>query len=213
MHIFKKFFTSSTKTANNKIVILYTIFRIIVVFNLVNEIMFTQRWGDIFTLILTLALFKIPQFTERLFNIEIPNLLELIIILFIFSSTILGELGDFYGYFKLWDTILHTINGFLASGVGFSLIYLLNKNTKGMNLNPLFLAIVTFCFSMTIGVLWELIEYSADRWIDIDMQKDRIIQEVNSVSIGEEKILFIILKILKKPLSKAKMSLVIILKL
>lgn len=187
MHIFKKFFTSSTKTANNKIVILYTIFRIIVVFNLVNEIMFTQRWGDIFTLILTLALFKIPQFTERLFNIEIPNLLELIIILFIFSSTILGELGDFYGYFKLWDTILHTINGFLASGVGFSLIYLLNKNTKGMNLNPLFLAIVTFCFSMTIGVLWELIEYSADRWIDIDMQKDRIIQEVNSVSIGEEK--------------------------
>ncbi|RIM89264.1 hypothetical protein BU113_14185, partial [Staphylococcus shinii] len=113
MHIFKKFFTSSTKTANNKIVILYTIFRIIVVFNLVNEIMFTQRWGDIFTLILTLALFKIPQFTERLFNIEIPNLLELIIILFIFSSTILGELGDFYGYFKLWDTILHTINGFL----------------------------------------------------------------------------------------------------
>lgn len=187
MHIFKKFFTSSTKTANNKIVILYTIFRIIVVFNLVNEIMFTQRWGDIFTLILTLALFKIPQFTERLFNIEIPNLLELIIILFIFSSTILGELGDFYGYFKLWDTILHTINGFLASGVGFSLIYLLNKNTKGMNLNPLFLAIVTFCFSMTIGVLWELVEYSADRWIDIDMQKDRIIQEVNSVSIGEEK--------------------------
>src|SRR5699024_5087543 len=182
--ILKRFFTSSTKTANNKVIAVYVIFRAIAVFMLINQIPM-QRWGDAFLLVLTLALFAMPQLVERVFNIEIPDLLELIIILFIFSSTILGELSDFYGYFKIWDTALHTLNGFLAAGVGFSLVYLLNKNTEGINLNPLFLAIVTFCFSMTIGVMWEFIEYSADRWMNMDMQKDRIVQEINSVNIGE----------------------------
>ena len=139
MHILKKMLTSSTKTANNKVIAVYIIFRAIVVFNLVNEIVFTQKWGDAFILVLTLALFTIPQITERLFNIEIPNFLELIVILFIFSSTILGELGDFYGYFNMWDTILHTINGFLASGIGFSFVYLLNKNESLISCDSHFL--------------------------------------------------------------------------
>lgn len=186
MNILKKLFTSSTTTANKKIVAVYVVFRAIAVVNLVNNIIFMQRWGDVFILALTLALFEIPQLVERLFKIEIPNLLELIIILFIFSSTILGELSDFYGYFKMWDTALHTLNGFLAAGVGFSLVYLLNKNAEGIKLSPLFLAIVTFCFSMTVGVMWEFFEYSADRWMNLDMQKDRVVQEINSVSLGEE---------------------------
>lgn len=185
MNFLRKFFTSSTTTANKKIVKVYVIFRAIAVFMLINQIPM-QRWGDAFLLVLTLALFAIPQLVERVFKIEIPNLLELIIILFIFSSTILGELSDFYGYFKIWDTALHTLNGFLAAGVGFSLVYLLNKNVEGIKLSPLFLAIVTFCFSMTVGVMWEFLEYSADRWMNLDMQKDRVVQQINSVSIGTE---------------------------
>ena len=185
MNIIKRFFTGSTTTANKKIVVVYVLFRAIAVFMLINQIPM-QRWGDALLLVLTLALFAIPQLVERVFKIEIPNLLELIIILFIFSSTILGELSDFYGYFKIWDTALHTLNGFLAAGIGFSLVYLLNKNAEGINLSPMFLAIVTFCFSMTVGVMWEFFEYSADRWMNLDMQKDRIVQQINSVSIGGE---------------------------
>ena len=107
MNIIKRFFTSSTTTANKKIVVVYVIFRVIAVFMLINQIPM-QRWGDAFLLILTLALFAIPQLVERVFKIEIPNLLELIIIIFIFSSTILGELSDFYGYFKSKRQILPT---------------------------------------------------------------------------------------------------------
>lgn len=153
---------------------------------LISQI-YMQRWGNTFILLLTLALFAIPLLVERLFRVEIPNVLELIILLFVFSSTILGELSDFYGYFKIWDTALHTLNGFLAAGVGFSLVYLLNKNAEGMSLTPLFLAIVTFSFSMTVGVMWEFFEYYADRWMNLDMQKDRIVQRIDSVSIGVEK--------------------------
>lgn len=185
MNILKRFFTSSTTTANKKVVRVYVLFRAIAVFMLINQISM-QRWGDAFLLVVTLVLFAIPQLVERVFKIEIPNLLEFIIISFIFSSTILGELSDFYSYFKIWDTALHTLNGFLAAGVGFSLVYLLNKNAQGIDLNPLFLAIVTFCFSMTVGVMWEFFEYSADHWMNLDMQKDRIVQQINSVSIGEK---------------------------
>src|SRR5690625_2454278 len=163
MNIIKRFFTSSTTTASKKIVVVYVIFRAIAVFMLINQIPM-QRWGDAFLLVLTLALFAIPQLVERVFKIEIPNLLELIIIIFIFSSTILGELSDFYGYFQIWDTVLHTLNGFLAAGVGFSLVYLLNKNAEGMSLSPLFVAIVTLCYSMTVVVMWEFFEYYAVSW-------------------------------------------------
>src|SRR5699024_2829710 len=121
---------------------------------LINQIPM-QRWGDAFLLALTLSLFAIPQLVEHVFKIEVPNLLELIIISFIFSSTILGELSDFYGYFKFWDTVLLTLKGYLAACVGVSLVYQLNKNDKDLNLTPLLLAIVTFCFSMTVGVMWE----------------------------------------------------------
>ncbi|MGJ5711047.1 hypothetical protein [Staphylococcus equorum] len=186
MNNFKKIFTSSTKTANKKVITVYVILRLIVMFSLINELIFIQRWDVIFTLVLTLVLFTIPQLTERLLKIEIPNLLEFIIILFIFSSTILGELGDFYSYFRLWDTMLHSINGFLAAGIGFSLVFLLNKNVRGINLNPLFLAIVTFCFSMTIGVMWEFVEYTVDQGMGMDMQKDRVVQKVNSAALANE---------------------------
>lgn len=185
MIILKRFFTSSTRTADKKIVAVYVLFRAIAIFMLINQLIM-QRWGNAFILVLTLVLFSIPLLMERVFKIEIPNLLELIIISFIFSSTILGELSDFYGYFKIWDTALHTLNGFLAAGVGFSLVYLLNKNAEGMKLTPLFLAIVTFSFSMTVGVMWEFLEFSADRWVNLDMQKDRIVQKINSVDIGVE---------------------------
>ncbi|WP_453991506.1 hypothetical protein [Bacillus nitroreducens] len=186
MELFKRFFTSSTKTADRNIVAVYVVFRVIVILMLISQI-YMQRWGNTFILLLTLALFAIPLLVERLFRVEIPNVLELIILLFVFSSTILGELSDFYGYFKIWDTALHTLNGFLAAGVGFSLVYLLNKNAEGMSLTPLFLAIVTFSFSMTVGVMWEFFEYYADRWMNLDMQKDRIVQRIDSVSIGVEK--------------------------
>ncbi|MDG0822783.1 MAG: hypothetical protein L0L63_11430 [Staphylococcus equorum] len=186
MNRFKKIFTSSTKTANKKVITIYVILRLIVILNLMNEMIFIHRWDVIFTLVLTLVLFTIPQLTERLLKIEIPNLLEFIIILFIFSSTILGELGDFYSYFRLWDTMLHSINGFLAAGIGFSLVFLLNKNVKGINLNPLFLAIVTFCFSMTIGVMWEFFEYTVDQSMGMDMQKDHVVQKVNSATMANE---------------------------
>jgi len=108
------------------------------------------------------------------------------LLLFIFSTTILGEINNFYGSIPYCDKMLHTINGFIAAGVGFALIDLLNQNTKSVNLSPIFVAIVSFCFSMTIGIIWEFFEYSADKYFNTDMQKDRIVENINSVKLNEE---------------------------
>lgn len=144
-------------------------------------------YTSVFLCILTLILFMIPFWINQKFKIEIPDLLEIIIYLFIFSAEILGEIQNFYGIFKYWDTILHTINGFLAAAIGFSLIDILNESERfHIKLSPVFVSLVAFCFSMTIGVLWEFFEFGADQIFEYDMQKDRIVQTISTVELEPE---------------------------
>lgn len=144
-------------------------------------------FASVFLCALTLILFLIPFWINQKLKIEIPNLLEIIILLFIFSAEILGEIQNFYGIFKHWDTILHTINGFLCAAIGFSLIDILNNSERfHIKLSPVFVALVAFCFSMTIGVLWEFFEFGADNILKYDMQKDRIVQNISTVELEPE---------------------------
>ena len=63
------------------------------------------------------------------------------ILLFIFAAEILGEISEFYLVFPFWDTVLHTLNGFLAAAIGLSLVDLLNRSEKIIfHLSPLFTA-------------------------------------------------------------------------
>lgn len=129
----------------------------------------------------------IPTIIERQFKLEIPDELEMIILIFIFSAEILGELNSFYTRIPGWDTMLHTINGFIMGAIGLSLIDLLNKNKNiNIKLTPIFVAIVSFCFSMTIGILWEFFEFGMDMTFNTDMQKDYIVNEINSVKFDED---------------------------
>ena len=80
--------------------------------------------------------------------------------------------------------MLHTINGFLAAAVGFSLVMLLNNDERlTFDLSPLFLALTAFCFSMTIGVLWEFFEFAMDMFFGLDMQKDTVVHAIRSVML------------------------------
>lgn len=170
------------KKTKEKSLIVYFILRFLVILCMSAAIL-RKEWSSAFLCVLSLLLFTIPTIVEDKLNIELPTILETIIYLFIFSAEILGEINNFYIMIPHWDTILHTLNGFLAAGIGFSLIDLLNKNSKGLNLSPFFVAVVAFCFSMTIGVLWEFFEYSADYYLKLDMQKDKIITNINTVML------------------------------
>lgn len=166
-------------------VIVYFTLRALVILCMILEFL----RGDInnaMLCLLSLVLFLVPFFVEKKLQIELPNVFETLILLFIFSAEILGEINNFYGIIPYWDTILHTLNGFLAAGVGFALFDLLNNNVKSISLSPLFLSIVAFCFSMTIGVLWEFFEFGADYYLKTDMQKDRIVSEISSVMLNND---------------------------
>lgn len=148
---------------------------------------FMHRYENMFVCVLSLVLFCVPMMIERSLDIDIPPVMEGIIYCFIFAAEILGEINSFYTIIPGWDTMLHTINGFLVAAVGFSLVDLFNRSERfSFKLSPLFLAIVAFCFSMTVGVLWEFFEFGADQMMGTDMQKDFIVQNINSVSLNPE---------------------------
>ena len=124
---------------------------------------------------------------EKRLSIDIPPLMEAIIYCFIFAAEILGEINSFYTRISGWDTMLHTLNGFLVAAVGFCLVDLFNRSEKmTFKLSPLFLALVAFCFSMTVGVLWEFFEFSMDYFFGTDMQKDFIINTIHSVTLNPD---------------------------
>ena len=164
----------------------YVVLRFFVIITMVTQLL-RGNYENMFLCILTLVLFMIPSIIDKRLNITLPNALETIILLFIFSAEILGEVQNFYGISKHWDTMLHTINGFLCAAIGFSLIDILNRSEKfHTKMTPISVALVAFCFSMTVGVLWEFFEYGMDTFFNTDMQKDRIIQTVSSVTLNPE---------------------------
>ena len=169
--------------ASPKLFALYVILRTLVVVIMIAQIL-NRDYNNVFMCVLTLVLFTLPTFVEHRIKIDIPNTLEVIILLFIFAAEILGEIREFYLSVPGWDTMLHTINGFLCAAIGVAMIDILNKHDRfSIKLSPMFVALLAFCFSMTIGVLWEFFEYYSDVLFHSDMQKDTIITSIYTVTL------------------------------
>ena len=164
---------------------IYLILRFLVVICMILQVI-RGDLNNALLCLLSLVLLFAPLFIQNKYEITLPDSLEISIYLFIFSAEILGEINNFYGIIPHWDTCLHTINGFLATAVGFSLVDLLNKNSKDINLSPFYLCLVAFCFSMTIGILWEFFEYGGDKLVKFDMQKDTLITNISSVYLNPD---------------------------
>ena len=161
----------------------YTILRLIVLATLVSSIL-RGEYESAFICLLVLTLFILPFFIQQNFGIQLPTTLEIIILLFIFAAEILGELEGYFITYPNWDTMLHTTTGFLSAATGFALIDILNRNSRiKFHLSPIYVALAAFCFSMTVGVLWEFFEFGMDRLFHLDMQKDTVVQSITSVML------------------------------
>ena len=178
--------STKTKLRKRRDVTVYIVLRALVILTLIMQAI-NGNFENVFFCILTLILLVLPIIIDHKLNIKLPTLLESIIFIFIFAAEILGEVYNFYGHISNWDLILHTVNGFLCAAIGFSLVDILNQaNFIHDKLSPIFVALVAFCVSMTIGVLWEFIEFGMDSFTKTDMQKDTLISSVSSVSLNEE---------------------------
>lgn len=178
--------TDSFKKARREkrsVTMVYILLRTSVVLVMLAQI-FNRNFENVFLCVLTLLLFMMPSLMERKLDIALPNTLEIIILLFIYAAEIMGEIGAYYVNYPYWDTVLHTLNGFLCAAIGFSLLDILNRhNEVRFHLSPLYLAIVAFCFSMTVGVIWEFFECTMDQLFFLDMQKDTVVSTIGSVML------------------------------
>lgn len=179
------FLVSAHRTLRKKSVVaaVYIVLRLLVILMMVAQF-FNGNFENVFLCVLTLILFLLPTIFEKSLQIDLPNALEIIILLFIFAAEILGEIRAFYTTFAYWDTMLHTLNGFLCAAIGFSLVDMCNRHKRiSLSLSPVYMAIVAFCFSMTIGVLWEFFECTIDQFFLLDMQKDTVVNVISSVNL------------------------------
>ena len=164
------------------VTMVYILLRTSVVLVMLAQI-FNRNFENVFLCVLTLILFMLPSTLERKLDLDLPNTLEIIILLFIYAAEILGEIGAYYVTFPYWDTVLHTLNGFLCAAIGFSLLDILNRhNDVRFHLSPLYLAIMSFCFSMTVGVIWEFFECTMDQLFFLDM-KDTVVSAIGSIML------------------------------
>ena len=165
------------------VVSVYLILRALVILVMIAQID-KGNYENVYICLLTLILFTFPSMAERRLKIDLPDTLEIIILIFIFAAEILGEIHEYYLTIPFWDTILHTINGFLFAAIGFSLVDILNEDKRvGLHLTPVYMAVTAFCFSMTIGVLWEFFEWGVDSIFGLDMQKDTILTSIQTVNL------------------------------
>ena len=173
------------KGNDKKSLMVYFILRFLIIVCMIREL-FNGNFQNAALCVLSLFLLILPFFLEKKLKVQLPSALEIIIFVFIFAAEILGEINNFYGAIPYWDTILHTLNGFLCASVGFSLVYLLNERSKSVHLSAVFVALVSFCFSMTIGIAWEFFEFGMDQVFHLDMQKDTIVNEIHTVTLDSE---------------------------
>lgn len=168
---------------NKTTLTVYVVLRALIIFVMVRALL-RREYQSMALCGLSLFLMILPSIVSRRLKVVLPSTLEIIILLFIFAAEILGEINSFYMRVPHWDTMLHTINGFLCAAIGFCLVDMMNREEKfSFKLSPLYLAIVSFCFSMTVGVIWEFFEFGADQLLGLDMQKDAVIHAIDSVML------------------------------
>ena len=168
---------------NKTTLTVYLVLRALIIFTRIRSVP-RREYQSVFLCALSLILLLLPNIVSKRLKIVLPSTLEIIIMLFIYAAEILGEINSFYVRVPHWDTMLHTINGFLCAAIGFCLVDMMNRSDRfSFQLSPLYLAIVSFCFSMTVGVLWEFFEFGADYFLGMDMQKDTVVNAIHSVNL------------------------------
>ena len=171
------------KRKSRATLITYAVIRLLILAVMIRSIT-AGNSENAFTCLLSLFLLYLPSIIERKLEMRLPTALEITVVVFIFASEILGEIACFYVTVPFWDKAMHTVSGFIYAAVGYSMADILNRDHRiSFRLSPVFLAVVAFCFSMTIGALWEIFEFSVDVLLNKDMQKDTVLHEITSVAL------------------------------
>lgn len=164
---------------------IFYLFSFLVILALILQLVF-KEYHNALICALTLLLILLPMFLQRKFRLVIPNSLLLLFYLVVYAAGILGEVYNFYIYFRWWDIVLHTLSGFLIASFGLSL-FSLSTLEKSSNIKPLLVSLFVLCFSMTISTMWEFNECGIDKFFKTDHQEDTYVNTISSVNFDKSK--------------------------
>ena len=144
-------------------------FRFLLLYAIIISII-TKHWTAIFISLFALVLTFMPSFISKNYKVYLPAEFEFLTILFIYMTIFLGEIKGYYLKYWWWDNLLHTFSGIAFGFLGFLLVYTLYKAGK-ISTKPIFLSLFAFCFALSIGAVWEMVEFNIDNTIHTDMQR------------------------------------------
>jgi len=122
--------------------------------------------------VVAILLLHIPVGMYSRLNFHFPPLIHIAIAFFIVAHFVLGEVYRFYDYAFLFDKALHLTAGIVIAVCGLSVVHAFSKTEDGdAKLSPFFLALFSFCFSVTLLTLWEIFEYEVDSLFSTNMQR------------------------------------------
>lgn len=123
-----------------------------------------ERFIPAFLVVLNLAIVLIPSFFRMVWKIKIPLFADTVLSFIFFWQSI----GTTWAYANIfwWDEIAHTVDLFLANIAIFMVVIALN-DIKKIRVSLKFATIFVICFGITLGVLFEIIEFLGDIFIFI----------------------------------------------
>lgn len=128
------------------------------------------NWSSAFLSGTAFLLSLAPYVTGKWFDIHIPTAFSFAIALFVFATLFLGEVGDFYEKYWWWDVMLHAGTGIAFALIGLTVLLIFFKK-KRVAADPSVLALFAFSFSVAIGAVWEIFEFSLDQLFGLNTQR------------------------------------------
>lgn len=141
--------------------------RLLLVLIFLNAFLTNSAMVQFFSVIALLVTF-FPTILHKYFKIDVPAKFEILVLMFIYGILFLSEVKTF-SQIWWWDTALTFIASIVLSLVALSIFYVLYKENR-IDANPLFIAILTFCFAVAAGTLWEILEFSLDFFLNAGLQ-------------------------------------------
>ena len=141
-----------------------------------------REWERALLAAVTLLLLCAPFILEKLAHgrLSLPFFL---FGLFYAIGSMLGHSYKLYYLLPGWDKMLHICGGVAFAAVGYYLPQWAGVHGKN---NRLVSVVFAVCFSMAVAMLWEFVEYGADRLFDMDMQNDTVVYSITSYKLGNE---------------------------
>ena len=154
------------------------LYLIVVMFYLISGLI---KWNitTIFACVLSLIFMVITNVIGK--KLGFGNGIKILIYVFILGTEILGEIYHFYVDVWWFDMVMHTYFSFVISYVGLYLIRYFN-----IKKSIYFVILFIFSFAMMAESIWEIFEFSMDRVIGTDMQKDTVIRNISSTYLSHD---------------------------